>query len=262
VRPLVLCELLGRIGGRCGACSHSPCCSPLLLCRTLGAWTFVGFQVEKGKIAIFTAKCPQEGCPLLVGDDVFRRYLKPDALELYDRIMLLSFIEDCANLVRCPSPHCTHVIGVSKSVWCFCVCDRNALPKLLLTCFPRKKRNVRCECGFSFCFRCQGDAHAPATCDQLRDVRSWGSASGRLDRGSTFFAHFVRMQWQQREEKVKKVHEIERASKKAGNSTGGEDNLKVKPCPNPACRIPTTKISGCMYLTCTKCGVSRYDAKL
>lgn len=73
-------------------------------------------QVEKGKVAIFTAKCPEEGCPLLVGDDVFRRFLKPDGLELYDRIMLLSFIEDCANLVRCPSPHCSHVIGVSKWV--------------------------------------------------------------------------------------------------------------------------------------------------
>jgi hypothetical protein len=63
-------------------------------------------------------------------------------------------------------------------------------------------------------------------------------------------------QWQQREEKVKKVHEIERASKKAGKSTAEDDGLKVKPCPNPSCRIPTTKISGCMYLNCTKCGVS------
>lgn len=30
-------------------------------------------------------------------------------------------------------------------------------------------------------------------------------------------------------------------------------NDNVKPCPNPKCNTPTTKISGCMYLHCSSC---------
>ena len=105
----------------------------------------------------------------------------------------------------------------------------------------RRRGDVRCARGHpGFCFACRAAAHAPCACGH---VRAWleKDEEKRLGRGKL---------------------------------TACEN---VKPCPNPKCNIPTTKISGCMcalsaralsarapcshskrarrdrHLTCTKC---------
>lgn len=60
-------------------------------------------------------------------------------------------------------------------------------------------------------------------------------------------------QWEKCVEAKKAADDKLRANGVAPTTTT-EEGLKVKPCPNPGCRTPTTKISGCMYLNCTKCG--------
>ena len=79
------------------------------------------------------------------------------------------------------------------------------------------------SCGHKFCFRCLQDAHAPALC---KSVKAWQKQVDDKTKGPD-------------------------AKAMISNDMGD-----VKPCPNPDCAIASTKISGCMFLSCTKCNES------
>jgi ariadne-1 len=75
--------------------------------------------------------------------------------------------------------------------------------------YSARRATVACGEGHRFCFSCRRAAHAPCSCDQ-QEV------------------------WLKKEEHKKSG---------AGKLTKCDN---VKPCPNPNCAVPTTKISGCM----------------
>ena len=67
----------------------------------------VPLQLTGGQAAIFSAKCPSDGCHVKVGEDVFRRFLKTDDLgkalhfaHRLGRFELWSCIMSCAISTR------------------------------------------------------------------------------------------------------------------------------------------------------------------
>ena len=90
-----------------------------------------------------------------------------------------------------------------------------------------KRSNVlsaKCQtCSFVSCLECSLEAHEPASCE---DASQWL-------------------------EILKKKAEAEEES----NGGKPKDRL-VKACPNPVCKIPTEKISGCMHIVCSQCKCS------
>ena len=82
-----------------------------------------------------------------------------------------------------------------------------------------RRRNVRCGSGHGFCFACGGAAHAPTSCEE----------------------HHV---W---------CEHVEKQQKDGGGGLSAKFVKDVKLCPNPKCRVKTTKESGCMYLDCSRC---------
>jgi hypothetical protein len=84
-----------------------------------------------------------------------------------------------------------------------------------VVCNSVRRRNVACGAGHAFCFRCSEAPHAPCSCDEQR---VWAA-------------------------------NVE-AKEKSGVMSKLDD---VKLCPNPECRTKSTRISGCMFLTCPSC---------
>ncbi len=71
----------------------------------------------------------------------------------------------------------------------------------------------------------------------------------------------VRGQWREKQamEKARKQRLEKGGDKKV--TVAGTDcdsngaSTRVKACPNPSCRAPTVKLSGCMYMRCPRCQV-------
>lgn len=102
-----------------------------------------------------------------------------------------------------------------KIAWCPAIgCE-------LCVAFSQRRSTVTCMCGHSFCFSCSLDAHAPANC---LDTKAW------LDH----------------QEKLNHVSDKAKPTRKC-------QTKHIKPCPNPQCRVPTYKRSGCHYMHCTQC---------
>ena len=141
------------------------------------------------------AICMSPTCNIIADRNMYQRYLNANQMELYNRVVIESFVDEQSAVRWCPMPDCGQAILYSE-----------------------RQLTVRCGNNHVFCFRCSEKPHAPCGCKEsqafLEKRTEKHSPSGKL------------------------------ASKLAES---------IKPCPNPNCKIPTEKISGCMYLLCAKC---------
>ena len=98
-------------------------------------------------------------------------------------------------------------------------------PKACGAALLKKKDTIsaKCQsCSFVSCLKCSLESHEPASCD---DAAQW----------------FQTLRKKDEEEK---------------SGDGDDSSRRVKPCPNPECKIPTEKINGCMHLICSRCHCS------
>eukprot|EP00753_Platysulcus_tardus_P012834 PLAT3553.20.p1 GENE.PLAT3553.20~~PLAT3553.20.p1 ORF type:complete len:512 (-),score=231.83 PLAT3553.20:133-1668(-) len=108
---------------------------------------YLSVAVSDGPSCVFT-QCPSQKCKEVVDDSFFARVLEADDLERYSFFLRRSFVDMNKRVKWCPSPRgCENAIEGSGGT---------------LT--------VHCSCGFSFCFRCLEEDHAPASCS---DVAEW-----------------------------------------------------------------------------------------
>ena len=87
--------------------------------------------------------------------------------------------------------------------------------------------DAQCSCDQKLCLLCGRVSHAPCNCEQAE-------------------------QW------LQAVDEHLETLRKKREESGGNDNVTVeqdpvKLCPNPKCRVPTTKNGGCMHVICSTC---------
>jgi ariadne-1 len=120
------------------ACKHTFCND---------CWAnYLNMKINEGKVAIMT--CPGHGCNSFVPEDVVQKLVSDELFAKYVRFVTKSFVEDNNNCTWCPAPNCGNAITADMV----------------------QGKIVSCTCGYRFCFTCKNEAHAPASCDE---VRAW-----------------------------------------------------------------------------------------
>ena len=119
-------------------CGHSFCC---------GCWREYLFQrVNEGPQCI-GLKCPRFMCSLAVPENMFRKFLQPEMWRLYTRYKCEHFVLFEKSYRWCPSPGCIYI---------------SEFPNL-------GAHEIKCNCGFVYCFACGEEAHRPALCKLMRE---------------------------------------------------------------------------------------------
>jgi len=103
-----------------------------------------------------------------------------------------SFTDDNKSVKWCPRAGCEN-----------CVETRNLAIK-----------DVTCECGLRFCFKCSLTSHRPCDCDL---AKKWNLKNGNESENITWMI------------------------------------ANTKPCPNQKCCKPIEKSQGCNHMTCSRC---------
>jgi len=104
---------------------------------------YLNNKIGDGPGAVYT-RCPESKCNHLVPENLFKRLLTVENARKYERYMLNSFVDISKNMRWCPAPNCDKAVRGDGSV-----------------------RDVSCDCGRWFCFKCGEDAHSPASCSSL-----------------------------------------------------------------------------------------------
>ncbi len=120
-----------------------------LLCKhnfCKDCWTdHLNSKTEDILIMVSTT-CPQQGCPLIVPETFFRKYLSMDSQEILNKAILKNFTDNNSDLKWCPTPNCG-------------VC---------IQCVNHNSKEIECDCKAVFCFTCGKDAHRPCTCEMIQ----------------------------------------------------------------------------------------------
>jgi len=133
---LVCCEIAD--GENCSAlrCRHRFCND---------CWSsYLTVKITEGEVA--RINCPALNCKYTIPDQIVQKLVDKEVYEKYIRFVTKTFVEDNAHITWCPAPRCGNAI----------------------TADMLHGTTVKCRCGFSFCFSCHNEAHAPATCDQVK----------------------------------------------------------------------------------------------
>lgn len=99
-------------------------------------------MIGDGPICI-TATCPEHQCRQRILSGTVKTLCSPEIHAKYLMYFSRNFVDTSTTMRWCPSPGCEKV-AVGSGV-----------------------TSVRCSCSESFCFRCGGEAHDPASCKQL-----------------------------------------------------------------------------------------------
>lgn len=107
---------------------------------------YLTLKITEGEVT--RIKCPQVKCNLIVQESVIKMLVTAEIYDKYLRYITKSFVEDNDGKRKwCPRPGCGNAITaeiISGTI-------------------------VKCTCGYRFCFSCHKEAHAPATCIQVKE---------------------------------------------------------------------------------------------
>lgn len=111
---------------------------------------FKNYLKEKAtdQLTLLSTHCPLSGCNYIVTSDIFKRCLKDekDALIIYNKCLIRNFTESNSDIKLCPNPKCDVIIK---------------LPGHGMV-------EIKCQCGFSFCFKCLRESHRPCDCEMVQ----------------------------------------------------------------------------------------------
>ena len=173
-----------------GPCNH-------YLCETCYG-CYLTTAVKSGPMAVMTT-CPINKCGKIIPPSMFEKICSKADYRMYEKFYLNYYVNSCREVKWCPAPSCDLAV---------------VYPDLTSV-------DVYCDCGNTFCFHCEKDAHNPVECFYLRMF------SDKL---------------------------------KEGEQTGVSNNsdlwVRVRSKNCPSCKSPIEKNAGCMHMTCGKC---RYE---
>ena len=150
--------------------------------------------------ACLTKTCPKSPCKEIVGPSLFRKYLyeknKNDFIR-YEKFLVDNLVLSSHTLKWCPGKDCKQAIDLEASK---------------IVKFSQK--NIKCDCGCTFCLACEKEAHMPAKCEQFTNwLTLIMGKNAKVD------------------ELWMKIH--------------------TKKCPQ--CKVNIEKNQGCMHMTCKNC---------
>mmetsp|Transcript_21929 Transcript_21929/g.40003 ORF Transcript_21929/g.40003 Transcript_21929/m.40003 type:complete len:539 (-) Transcript_21929:2760-4376(-) len=102
-------------------------------------------KVKTAGIECIFSTCPEAGCPLIVGEDLFKTLLPPALYTKYKNYIIRSYVERRSVVKWCPAPGCEYAVEYPKA----------------------KSRIILCKCEYAWCFKCGNNAHMPLSCDDL-----------------------------------------------------------------------------------------------
>ena len=100
------------------------------------------------QLTLLSTTCPLSGCNYTVTRDIFEKLLKDDKdlLKQYNKCLIRNFTESNSDIKLCPNPKCDVIIKVPG----------------------HGMIEVKCQCGFTFCFNCLRESHRPCDCDMMQ----------------------------------------------------------------------------------------------
>lgn len=130
------CEETPKIGLKCG---H-------FLCQSC-FYEYLKNILTNDPLFIIRTKCPQSGCSLIVTHSIFEKVFKEDqeSLKKYNKFLIKNFTESNADIKSCPNPKCEIIARVPG----------------------HGMKEITCNCGTVFCFKCLKEGHRPCDCDML-----------------------------------------------------------------------------------------------
>ena len=120
-------------------CKHQFCSE----CFTLYLKQRVGDQ-----LTLLSCPCPLSGCNFIVTSDIFKKLLKndKDSLKIYNKCLIRNFTESNSDIKLCPNPKCDVIVKVPG----------------------HGMVDVKCQCGYTFCFKCLRESHRPCDCEMIQ----------------------------------------------------------------------------------------------
>jgi|EP01046_Picozoa_sp_COSAG06_P015178 hypothetical protein len=119
------------------------------------AWTgYFETCIDSGEVV--GLKCMSEQCNVLAPEAFVESLVDEVHLQRYRRFLAESYVKDqtsTSTIKFCPAPDCGHAMDARKAT----VNHADAAV------------TVRCICGYEFCYRCQDESHAPASCEELQE---------------------------------------------------------------------------------------------
>eukprot|EP01111_Echinosteliopsis_oligospora_P013764 TRINITY_DN5019_c0_g1_i1.p1 TRINITY_DN5019_c0_g1~~TRINITY_DN5019_c0_g1_i1.p1 ORF type:complete len:436 (-),score=103.57 TRINITY_DN5019_c0_g1_i1:177-1484(-) len=106
---------------------------------------YLTIHINEGKSLDIT--CMAHKCKGRIPDKLIKRLVDDKVYTKYMAFVSKSFVEDNPNIQWCPRPKCGNAVkSDSKNI-----------------------SEAMCSCGYKFCFKCNKEAHAPATCSMMRE---------------------------------------------------------------------------------------------
>jgi ariadne-1 len=99
-------------------------------------------------LTCISSTCPQEGCNYIVPENVFRIFIKGAKLKEFEKVIYKNFTDNNVDMKWCSAPDCG-------------ICVRS---------ISHFGKEVTCECGNVFCFKCGREGHRPCQCEL---VEAW-----------------------------------------------------------------------------------------
>jgi ariadne-1 len=96
---------------------------------------------------LLSTTCPLLGCNYIVTSNIFSKCFKDDSnsLRIYNKCLIRNFTDSNSDIKLCPNPKCDIIIE---------------LPGHGMV-------EIKCQCGYFFCFNCLRESHRPCDCEMV-----------------------------------------------------------------------------------------------
>ena len=96
---------------------------------------------------MLSTTCPLLGCNYIVTSNIFSKCFKDDSnsLRIYNKCLIRNFTDSNSDIKLCPNPKCDIIIE---------------LPGHGMV-------EIKCQCGYFFCFNCLRESHRPCDCEMV-----------------------------------------------------------------------------------------------
>ena len=111
---------------------------------------FTEYLKEKlnDQLTLLSTTCPLSGCNYIVTRDIFEECFKNDldSLRKFNKCLIRNFTDSNSDIKLCPNPKCDIIVS---------------LPGHGMV-------EIKCNCGYLFCFKCLRESHRPCDCEMVQ----------------------------------------------------------------------------------------------